>query len=56
MISIPKECNLHGRSHNGSCRYTEYWCEGYQINTVDDEPAEQCKECKFNQFFEGKGE
>ena len=56
MMDIPKECNLHSRSLNGSCQYTKDWCEGYQTSRADDEPAEQCKECSFNQFYEGRGE
>ena len=53
-MSDPKNCKLHGRSFNGQCKYTESWCEGYCGGRADDEPIEQCKECKFNQFWEGE--
>ena len=52
----PVNCNLHERSLNGYCRFTEIWCEGYSGGRTDDEPMDKCKECKFNLFYYGEDE
>ena len=52
MMDKPADCELHNRSYSGKCNYTEAKCEGYCSSATDDEPVDQCKECKFNEFWE----
>ena len=40
-----KSCENAGKTSDGKCI-------GYQKNRSDDEPAEMCKGCKENQFYE----
>jgi len=50
-VNVISSCPLHQKSKDGECNYTDDWCEGYTKSKYDDEPSEECKECRYNQFY-----